>query len=102
VPLTVAASSALKTALDNPLRPEGRDLLFFGEPGKDGKRRPYQFAEIWAGVKEALGMTDLHFHDLRHEAVSRLVEIGLSDQEIASISGHRSMQMLRRHTHLSR
>ena len=42
----------------------------------------------------------LRFHDLRHEAVSRLVEAGLGDQEVAAISGHKSMQMLRRYTHL--
>jgi integrase len=46
-----------------------------------------------------LGM-DLRFHDLRHEAVSRLFERGLNPIEVASISGHRSMQMLARYTHL--
>lgn len=45
-------------------------------------------------------MPDLRFHDLRHEAVSRLVEGGLSDQEVSAISGHKSMQMLKRYTHL--
>ena len=45
-------------------------------------------------------MTDFRFHDLRHEAVSRLVESGLSDQEVSAISGHKSMQMLKRYTHL--
>jgi hypothetical protein len=45
-------------------------------------------------------MADLHFHDLRHEAISRLVEAGLSDQQAAAISGHKSMQMLKRYTHL--
>jgi hypothetical protein len=74
--------------------------VFFGEPGRDGKRRPYQFAKIWSGIKETIGIADLHFHDLRHEAVSRLVEGGLSDQKVAMISGHQSMQMLRRYTHL--
>jgi integrase len=43
---------------------------------------------------------DLRFHDLRHEAVSRLFERGLNPIEVASISGHRSMQMLARYTHL--
>ncbi|MCG2585836.1 site-specific integrase [Massilia sp. TS11] len=100
VPLTAAATTALKAALENPLRPKDCDLVFFGEPGKDGERRPYQFTKTWAGIKESLGIDDLHFHDLRHEAVSRLVEGGLSDQEVASISGHKSMQMLRRYTHL--
>lgn len=62
--------------------------------------RPYQFAKIWAGIKDSIHIEDLHFHDLRHEAVSRLVERGLSDQEVGSISGYKSMQMLRRYTHL--
>jgi integrase len=100
VPLSMGAASAFKAALENPLRPKTSDLIFFGEPGKDGVCRPYQFAKIWAGIKESVQIGDLHFHDLRHEAVSRLVERGLSDQEVASISGHKSMQMLRRYTHL--
>ncbi|MES2349210.1 MAG: site-specific integrase [Pseudomonadota bacterium] len=100
VPLSTAATAALTSAISNPLRPKETDLVFFGEPGRDGKRRPYQFTKIWGDIKEMVGIDDLHFHDLRHEAVSRLVEGGLSDQEVASISGHKSMQMLRRYTHL--
>jgi integrase len=86
--------------LNNPIRPIDTDLIFFGEPGKDGKRRPYNFNKVWVDLKKTIGVTDFKFHDLRHEAVSRLVESGLSDQEVASISGHKSMQMLRRYTHL--
>jgi integrase len=100
VPLTRVAGEILHSALNNPIRPHDTDLVFFGEPGRDGKRKPYVFQKLWAGIVEALGLADLHFHDLRHEAVSRLVEAGLSDQEVASISGHKSMQMLRRYTHL--
>ena len=48
-----------------------------------------------------LGIEDLHFHDLRHEAISRLFELGTLDaMEVAAISGHRSMAMLKRYTHL--
>ena len=63
-------------------------------------RKPYDFTEAWEEARARAGMTDLRFHDLRHEAVSRLVEVGLGDQEVAAISGHKSMQMLRRYTHL--
>lgn len=42
VPLSAAATAALKAAVANPIRPANTDLIFFGEPGKDGKRRPYQ------------------------------------------------------------
>ena len=43
---------------------------------------------------------DLRFHDLRHEAVSRFFEMGLSVPEVALISGHRDPRMLFRYTHL--
>lgn len=100
VPLNQAATSVLTDVLAHPIRPIDTDLVFFGEPGRDGKRRPYQFTKAWNRIKKEQGLSDLRFHDLRHEAVSRLVEGGLSDQEVASISGHKSMQMLRRYTHL--
>lgn len=41
----------------------------------------------------------LRFHDLRHEALSRLSDKGLNVMEIAHISGHRTLAMLRRYTH---
>ncbi|EJF6007758.1 tyrosine-type recombinase/integrase, partial [Salmonella enterica] len=42
-----------------------------------------------------------HFHDLRHEAISRLFELGtLNVMEVAAISGHKSLNMLKRYTHL--
>lgn len=100
VPLTKLATDTFKAALDNPVRPADCSLVFFGEPGKDGKRRPYAFTKKWGLLKAKLGMSDLRFHDLRHEAVSRLVESGMSDQKVSAISGHKSMQMLRRYTHL--
>jgi len=46
-------------------------------------------------------LTNLHFHDLRHEAITRLFERGLSLPEVATISGHKTWTMLRRYTHLS-
>jgi integrase len=46
------------------------------------------------------GIEDLHFHDLRHEATTRLFEQGLTILEVSSITGHRDLQMLRRYTHL--
>ncbi|GAB3675179.1 hypothetical protein GCM10028792_12730 [Salinisphaera aquimarina] len=100
VPLVPTALATMEQALSNPIRPIDTDLVFFGEPGRDGKRRGFEYKPVWRLIKIELGMDDLRFHDLRHEAVSRFVELGLSDQEVAAISGHRSMQMLRRYTHL--
>jgi len=45
-------------------------------------------------------LTNLRFHDLRHEAVSRLFERGLNTIEVSTISGHKTLAMLRRYTHL--
>ena len=46
------------------------------------------------------GIHDLHFHDLRHEATSRLFEKGLNPVEVATITGHKDPRMLMRYTHL--
>ncbi|MBN4076974.1 site-specific integrase [Mariprofundus ferrooxydans] len=43
---------------------------------------------------------NLHFHDLRHEATSRLFEKGLSTEQVKAITGHKTYQMLARYTHL--
>lgn len=56
-------------------------------------------AERAAGAKAPL-LAGLTWHDLRHEATSRLFERGLHPIEVASVTGHRSMQMLKRYTHL--
>jgi integrase len=100
VPLTKAAAEVMEQAMENPIRPLDSDLVFFGEPGKDSKRRPYVWEKTWNEMVKREGFEDLHFHDLRHEAISRLVEAGLSDQKVAAISGHKTMQMLKRYTHL--
>jgi integrase len=54
----------------------------------------------WERLKAKAGIEDLHFHDLRHEAVSRFFKMGLSVPEVALISGHRDYRMLFRYTHL--
>ncbi|HEC13317.1 MAG TPA: site-specific integrase [Acidiferrobacteraceae bacterium] len=46
------------------------------------------------------GIEDLRFHNLRHEATTRLFEKGLNIMEVASITGHKDLRMLRRYTHL--
>ena len=100
VPLSKEATQVLREAIANRDRPNDCDLVFFGKPKPDRHYQPYSFRFAWDAVRSRLGMDDLRFHDLRHEAISRLVEAGLSDQEVAAISGHKSMQMLRRYTHL--
>jgi integrase len=47
-----------------------------------------------------LEIQDLHFHDLRHEGISRLFEIGKTIPQVAAVSGHRSWTSLKRYTHI--
>lgn len=42
----------------------------------------------------------IRLHDLRHEATSRFFELGLQTVEVASITGHKTLAMLKRYTHL--
>jgi integrase len=75
--------------------------LGIGTHGRVFKYTADGFKSAWRILIKRLGIENLHFHDLRHEAVSRLFELGTLDlMEVATISGHKSMQMLRRYTHL--
>jgi integrase len=47
-----------------------------------------------------LGIEDLRFHDLRHEGISRLFEMGRTIPQVAAVSGHRSWTSLKRYTHI--
>lgn len=49
----------------------------------------------------ALGIHDLHFHDLRHTAITNLFAIGLQIQEVSLFSGHKDWTNLKRYTHVS-
>jgi integrase len=61
------------------------------------RKPPRQCRAAW---RPFLAIDDLHFHDLRHEGVSRLFEMGRTIPQVASVSGHRSWQSLQRYTHL--
>lgn len=100
IPLTKKAQAVFKEVLKNPYRSADTSLLFHGEPGRDGVRRAYAIEKCWRQALVKAEIEGFRFHDLRHEATSRFVEAGLSDQQVASITGHKSMQMLRRYTHL--
>lgn len=58
------------------------------------------FKLAWQRLRNRSGVEDFHFHDLRHEAISRFFERGLAVPEVALISGHRDYRMLFRYTHL--
>lgn len=64
---------------------------------------PYSTDAISAAFTRAcqtLGIEDLRFHDLRHDGVSRLFEMGRTIPQAASVSGHRNWQSMKLYTHL--
>ena len=64
---------------------------------------PYTTDAVGAAFTRAcqlLDIKDLHFHDLRHDGVSRLFELGFNIPHVAAVSGHRSWISLKRYTHL--
>lgn len=87
VPLSSVARAALASL---PRRIDGR---VFGVYIDDMTRR-------FQDACRAAGVADMRFHDLRHEATSRLFEKGFAIMEVAAITGHKSLAMLKRYTHL--
>jgi len=56
--------------------------------------------QAWRRARKRANIDDLRFHDLRHEATSRFFEKGLNPMQVAAITGHKTLQMLKRYTHL--
>lgn len=55
--------------------------------------------KAWVRACERAGIEDFHFHDLRHEATSRLAEKLPNLIELASVTGHKDLKMLKRYYH---
>lgn len=105
IPLSSAARKillGLPRALRGPVMPlEEHQARSAFESAVKRARREYE-RECEVGGKEPLPdlLMNLRFHDLRHEATTRLFEKGLDMMEAASVTGHKTLSMLRRYTHL--
>jgi integrase len=72
-------------------------------PKTDEQIFPFKRTAISAAFTRTcaiLGIADLHFHDLRHEGISRLFEMGWDIPHVSLVSGHRSWVALKRYTHI--
>lgn len=105
--------SALITDMKNPGQKYGNDVwchmpdeawrILQSMPKVADEVFPYNSRSISASFTRAchfLQIEDLHFHDLRHDGVSRLFEKGWDIPRVASVSGHRDWNSMRRYTHL--
>lgn len=79
-----------------PLLGESFDIAL-RQPKKGDHIFPYNPRSVSAGfqrVRNELGIEDLRYHDLRREGASRLFEKGYSIEEVAQVTGHRSLNVL--------
>jgi integrase len=82
---------------------DGALAVLQGLTGCDGRVFPITATALrlaWDRACGKAGIANLHFHDLRHESLSRFCELGLTIPELAVISGHRDPRMLFRYAHL--
>lgn len=90
---TVPLSRAAVTALKNMgVKSNGRVFALQAESMSQAFER--------ACESHRANISNVRFHDLRHEATSRLFEKGLNVMEVATITGHKTLDMLKRYTHL--
>lgn len=94
VPLSKRAVKAFKSLVPTEGSPPGRAKVLSVDT-------PRAIGHAFRGVVKEAEFPDLRWHDLRHEAISRLFEnTDLRDNEIMAISGHLSTEMLKRYSHL--
>lgn len=111
--LNESEQSALVTDMKNPGQKYGNDVwchmpdeawrVLQSMPKVADEVFPYNSRSVSASFTRAcnfLEIEDLHFHDLRHDGVSRLFEMGWDIPKVASVSGHRDWNSMRRYTHL--
>lgn len=73
--------------------PKDKRLLVFGIKS--------DFKRAWASALKAAGIDELHFHDLRHTAITRMIRAGIPASEAMKISGHSEMKTFQRYVNLT-
>ncbi len=92
-PRAVPLSSTAIRVLKEQTRGIGTGKVFGITPGR--------LRREWEAARAAAGIPDVRLHDMRHEGTSRLFEKGLNVMEAASVTGHKTLSMLKRYTHLN-
>jgi len=94
VPLSTRAVTAIQLL---PRSVSGR--LFISKPGSIRSAFLIAVQKAKAVCHDDM-LQNLRFHDLRHEAITRLFEKGLNPIEVGMVSGHKTLAMLQRYTHI--
>lgn len=79
-----------------PLLGDSFDIVL-RQPQTDARIFPYNARSVTSGfqrVRNANGIIDLRYHDMRREGASRLFEMGYTIDEVAQVTGHRNINTL--------
>lgn len=112
--LNVDASTVVVRDMKNPGEKWGNDIechlpaealqIIQSMPRTDERIFPLNARTVsnnWSNAVKMAGVVDLRFHDLRHDGISRLFEMGWGIPQVARVSGHIDWNSLRRYTHLA-
>jgi integrase len=95
VPIAEALAPILRAAM----RASACEHALTGPEGQLLTRHALQHA--WGAVREAAGLEDLHWHDLRHSAATTLRQRGVGLDVLQQILGHSSITMTMRYAHVA-
>lgn len=75
------------------------------QPKRKDEDRIFPHDPLYLSIKfknaaREAGVENVVLHDLRHEGITRLFELGFQIQEVALVSGHTNWRVLRRYVHL--
>jgi integrase len=96
LPLPGSVADALRARAK--IRSIGSDLVF---PSPDDPNRPRNIWQAWDVARKLAGLPDFRFHDLRHTAATEMLRAGVDSRIVATVLGHRSMNMMRRYAHVA-
>jgi integrase len=99
VPLVGPALIALRAWAK--IRPIDNTAYIFPSRVEGNSSNVFHLDHAWRLVKNAAGLTNFRFHDLRHTAASYLVMNGAGLREIGDILGHKTLAMVQRYSHLT-
>jgi integrase len=103
VPISDALADVLRMAMAD----AGDDCPHVFATGRrtKGRKRPYSrngASSFFAKVAEGAQISDLHFHDLRHDFATRVRRAGAGLDVLQALLGHATMAMTQRYAHLGR
>jgi len=95
---TLPLVAPVRELLKKKARPIHTDLIFHSPKRPD---QPFTFRPYWDLALAQAEIADFRFHDLRHSCASYLAMAGASHVEIAEVLGHKTLQMVKRYSHLA-